>query len=364
MECLELIPYSEFQQLLKSKATDGRLPLAGSLELTERCNNRCVYCYINQPAGDRALRDRELTQAEIAGIIDQIVDEGCLWLLLTGGEVLLRPDFLDIYAHAKRKGLLLSVFTNGTLLTPEIADYLAEWPPYRLEITLYGRSREVYEAVTGVPGSHARCMRGIELALERGLPLKLKTTLCQANVRELDAMQQYADRLGVSFRFDSLLNSRIGDDALGTGVRLSPDQVVALDLADPKRLAEWNKVHEAFYGPPLEPDRLFFCKAGLSSFHIDAYGQLSICMMLRQPSFDLRTGTFAEAWHQFIPGLRARTRCQQTACQECRLVSLCDQCPAWSQLEYGAGGEEQPVGYLCEIAHLRHRLLSAQADSI
>jgi radical SAM protein with 4Fe4S-binding SPASM domain len=338
------------------------LPWSGSLELTERCNNRCIHCYINQPAGDRNLRERELTQAEVRSIIDQIVDAGCLWLLLTGGEVLLRPDFLEIYTYAKRKGLLLTVFTNGTLLTPEIADYLAEWPPLRLEITLYGRSREVYEAVTGVPGSYARCRQGIELALDRGLPLRLKTTLCQANLHELEAMQEFAEELRVDFRFDPLLNARIDDRPLPDGLRLSPEQVVALDVEDPQRMAEWNKAFQRVQGPPVDPDKLFFCMAGSSSFHIDAYGRLSICMMLRQPSYDLRNGTFAQGWHEFIPALQATSRHHQTPCQECQLLSLCDQCPAWSQIEYGPGQEERPVPYLCQIAHLRDQLVISSSD--
>ena len=150
-----------------------RYPFSGSFELTERCNLRCGHCYINQPAGSRAARARELTTSQVTGILDQIADAGCLYLLLTGGEALLRPDFEEIYLYAKRKGLLLTLFTNGTLLTPRLADFLAEWRPYALEITVYGATQDIYERVTGVPGSYAACMRGIELALARRLPLSL-----------------------------------------------------------------------------------------------------------------------------------------------------------------------------------------------
>lgn len=358
MQCpgIPTIPYSELHRLLRGRAEHGRLPLAGSLELTERCNNRCVHCYINRSAGDQLARDRELTYQEICTTLDQIVDEGCLWLLLTGGEVLLRSDFLDIYTYAKHKGLLLTIFTNGTLLTPEMADYLAEWPPYRLEITLYGSNQEVYEAVTGVAGSFARCMKGIELALERNLPLRLKATLCTLNQHDLVVMKQFATDVGVGFRFDPLLNARIDHVGEVDGLRLSPDEVVALDLTEPKRMAQWVELRSTF-GLPVEPERLFYCKAGLNSFHIDAYGRLGICMMMRQPTYDLREGTFAAGWHKFVPELRARSRLKRVACQECRLVSVCGQCPAWSQLEHGVGHEEEPVDYLCKVTHLRDRVL-------
>ena len=173
MECpyIPLTPYSDFSLRLHQKVVGKRIPLVGSLEVTERCNLSCVHCYINLPAGDQGARKRELNAVEIYDILDQIVEEGCLWLLLTGGEPFVRPDFLEIYTYAKKKGLLITLFTNGTTITPRIADHLAEWRPFAIEITLYGHSQETYERVTGVQDSYERCRRGIELLQERELPL-------------------------------------------------------------------------------------------------------------------------------------------------------------------------------------------------
>ena len=140
----------------------------------------------------------------------EVTDAGCLWLLLTGGEPLLRRDFLDIYTYAKRKGLILTLFTNGTLITPRIADYLAEWRPFNIEITLYGATQETYERVTGIPGSYARCRRGIDLLLERKLPLNLKTMVMTLNHHELDQMKSLAASLGVQFRFDPIMQRSVG----------------------------------------------------------------------------------------------------------------------------------------------------------
>jgi MoaA/NifB/PqqE/SkfB family radical SAM enzyme len=113
--------------------------------------------------------ERELTCQEFCNILDQIVDEGCLWLLLTGGEPFIRSDFIDIYTHAKKKGFLITLFSNGTTITPRIADYLADWRPFSLEISLYGSTQETYERITGITGSHSRCMHGIELLLEHNI---------------------------------------------------------------------------------------------------------------------------------------------------------------------------------------------------
>jgi len=172
---MDTLSYGEFSLALHQKVADQRVPIAGAIEVTRRCPLRCVHCYNNLPLGDQEAARNELTYEEHCRIVDEISDAGCLWLLYTGGEIFLRRDFLDIYTYAKKKGLIVSLFTNGVLLTPEVADRLVEWRPFSIEITLYGRTEETYERITGIPGSFERCMRGIRLLLARGLPLELKT---------------------------------------------------------------------------------------------------------------------------------------------------------------------------------------------
>jgi len=353
MECPHIpeIPYVDFSKRLHNKVAGQRIPITGSIEVTARCNLRCAHCYINLPAGDHQAQDRELTYRELVGILDQVVDEGCLWLLLTGGEPFLRPDFLDIYTYAKKKGLLVAVFTNGTLLTPRIADHLAEWRPFTIEITLYGRTQETYEQVTGVPGSYERCMRGIELLLERKLPLNLKSVIMTLNRHEVGEMKAYVEGLGVDFRFDPVLNIRLDGDRKPAQVRIPPEEVVALDLADEKRLKSWREFCDRFWGPPPQPETLYHCGAGVGTFHVDPYGQLSACIMSRVPAYDLRQGTFREGWCEFLARVREQKWTRQTPCQGCDLLSLCGQCPGWAQME--SGDPEEPVAYLCQIAHLR-----------
>ena len=128
------------------------IPGSFEIELTARCNNDCRHCYINLPAGDRAARARELSFDEICSVADQAVELGALWCLLTGGEPLLRPDFSDIYLALKKRGLLVSVFTNACLVRPEHVELFRRYPPRDLEITTYGASREAYERVTSRAG--------------------------------------------------------------------------------------------------------------------------------------------------------------------------------------------------------------------
>ncbi len=328
-----------------------RYPLAGSFELTERCNLRCMHCFINQPAGSREAMSRELTLPQVGYILDQLVDGGCLFLLLTGGEPLLRPDFADIWRYAKQKGLIPSLFTNGTLLTPQIADLLAEWRPSSIEITLYGATQEVYERVTGAPGSFERCMRGIELALERGLRLNLKSVLLRANVHQLGQMKALAERLGVEYRFDGVLFPRLDGAPMLGDQRLNPEEIIALDREYPERQREFDRLYRDFGETPVRSEYVYSCGAGQRSFHVDSAGRLSACMMARQPSYDLLQGNFQEAWEEFLDAVLRKKRVLDTPCRTCTVGALCTQCPGWSQLAHG--DDETPVAYICEIGRLR-----------
>jgi len=344
------IEYGAFSERLHAKVAAGRIPIAGSLELTLRCNLRCVHCYAGHAHGGIP-GQRELTADEIGSILGQAADEGCLWLLLTGGEPLLRPDFQDIYTGAKRRGFLITLFTNGTLMTPELANLLAEWPPFAVEITLYGRTQETYERVTGVPGSHARCMRGIELTLERGLSLKLKAMALTANVHELGNMRSYAESLGAEFDFDPVVNARLDGGAIPAKYRLPVDDILRLELADERRRSEWPTLFRDRSGVRADSRDLYLCSAGMNAFHVDPYGRLSLCLMVREPYFDLRKSSFSEGWRDFLLAVRSEQHDEQYECAQCDLRFLCGQCPGWGYLEHGSA--QARVEFLCALTRAR-----------
>lgn len=355
------LQYSDFSARLRQKAASQRLPIHGSLELTFRCNLRCQHCYIALERDDIGGLP-ELSLAEIRRILDEVVDAGCLWFLLTGGEPLARPDFADIYRYARQKGLLLTLYTNGTMISRRMADFLAEWRPFLIEISLYGYTQETHERITGVPGSHARCRRGIDLLLERGLPLRLKTPLLTLNCHELNDMRLFAQSQGVGFRFDPLINLGLpGGRNQPQTLRLTPEEVIRYEMDDPKRRAAWEKYFAVTPGSRSNPDQMYTCSAGWNSFHINPYGQLSLCMMERYPSYDLRQGTFAEGWDHFLAPLRVRPVSSGHPCSACDLRSSCAQCPGWGQVEYG--DRERRVDYLCQIAHLRSEIMSEIQDT-
>ncbi len=112
--CIAEISVQDYAQRVIKNEGEKRTPLSGSLDLTFRCNNRCVHCYVNRPLDDNGEKEKELNYADICRILDHLAQEGCLWLLITGGEPLVREDFEDIYLYAKKKGFLITLFTNGT----------------------------------------------------------------------------------------------------------------------------------------------------------------------------------------------------------------------------------------------------------
>jgi radical SAM protein with 4Fe4S-binding SPASM domain len=362
---MEQLSYGAFSADLHQKQAGQRAPMQVSIEVTRRCPLECQHCYNNLPMGDQDARSREMTTEEHFRMLDELVEMGCFWLLYTGGEIFARKDFLEIYTYAKQKGFLITLFTNGTLITEKIADYLVEWPPFAIEITLYGRTRETYEALTMIPGSYDRCLRGIKLLRERGLPLKLKTVATSINKHEVVAMRQFAeDELGVEFKFDGLINPRIDCSQSPLAVRLTPEEVVALDMHAPKGVSEYRRLakHDMENPPNLTyDDTVYFCGGGMNTFAINAYGEMGICVISQQETFDIRQSGLRPAWENSLFELRKRKRTRVTKCLQCRIQSLCGMCPANGEMENG--DRESPVSFLCHVAHLRAAAIGVEVPA-
>jgi radical SAM protein with 4Fe4S-binding SPASM domain len=352
---LDVQGYTDWSLKVHNLSVTKRVPISAAIEITRRCNNSCVHCYNNLPLKDQSARHNELSAEGHFRILDEIAAAGCLWVLFTGGEIFARKDFLDIYTHAKRQGFLITLFTNGTLITPDIADYLVEYPPFYIEITLYGRTRETYEQVTGIPGSYNRCLQGICLLTERNLPINLKSMALTVNQHEIWEMKRFVEEdLGLEFRFDALINPRYDCSQSPLDVRLTPAEVVKLDLLDPKRVDEWQKFSIKFGGPPNSPEearQLWRCGGGLNAFAIDPYGMLQMCSMSQDDAYDLRQGSFVQGWEQALYQLRQKQITRQTKCVTCGIRSMCGMCPANAELE--CMDAEVPVDFLCQVAHLR-----------
>jgi radical SAM protein with 4Fe4S-binding SPASM domain len=353
--------------------TSRRALVSFDLEVTARCNFACRHCYINLPAGDTFAKKKELSLEDIREIVDEAVSLGALWCLITGGEPLLREDFFDIYLYIRQKGLLVSVFTNGSLVTAEHVKLFKKYPPRDVEVTVYGITRETYEQVTRKPGSFSAFRRGLGLLVENGVSVQLKSMALRSNLHEHEAIGRFCrERTREYFRFDPLLHLRYDGDAERNeeikSERLSPGEIVSLERADSERHQVLKKVCDKLVGQNVSCracDSLFQCGAGIGSCSISYDGLFRLCSSLWHPDciYDLKKGNFSDAWHDFVAHTRAMRsdRVDFIAnCQCCPLVNLCMWCPAHAYLE--TGELDKPVRYFCEVAHARARGLEMEVS--
>ena len=331
-----------------------------SMELTERCNNNCLHCYINLSANDEEAKKKEITFEEIKVVVDEAAEMGCLSWHLTGGEPLLREDFSDIYLYLKKKGMRITLFTNATLISSEMANLFKKYPPQSLEVSIYGLSQKTYEAVTRNPGSFDAFKQGINLLEENHIPFTLKTAALPQNFHEIEEMRGFAQsltgqHLGVVLQLN--LGSKCGEGSKKNRIkklRLPPKKVIEVLKQDEKRYRkDIEGFCQKFLGVPKD-DHLFSCGAGIGGCHIDAYNNFQLCILLRHPDcvYSLRKGNFKDAWGKFVSQvreIRVNNEKYREKCQRCFLKSFCEQCPAWSWMEHGV--LDEPVEYLCEIAH-------------
>lgn len=345
------------------------------LELTERCNYNCIHCCINRPANDPDARARELTTAQVKEVLKQAADLGCLQVRFTGGEPLLRSDFEELYVFARQSGLKVLLFTNGRLITSNLAALFARIPPLAMiEITVYGMRQESYEAVTRTPGSFAQFRRGVNLLLERNVPFVVKSVFLPQNKHEMDEFEVWARTIPWMTsppRYAMLLDLRhrrndAKKNAAIKSLRVLPQDGLAMMTRDATRYRrDMEEFASKFMGP--RGDVLFHCGAG-RSICIDAYGRAQPCMSIRAPELtvDLIPGTstardgkagLAHVLIRFsqLRNLRAKNAEYLRRCARCFLKGLCEQCPAKSLMEHGA--LDTPVEYLCEMAHAQARYL-------
>lgn len=361
MDCTspELSDNAAFMQAFTDRLIARRIPYSGCFELTRRCNLRCIHCYCGDraPTASRPARTKELSKAAVCDYLSQVADAGCLFLLLTGGEPMVRPDFPEIYRHAKDCGLLISVFTNGTSITDPIAGLFRELPPHSVEVSVYGASAATYELVTGDPDAYRRCLEGIARLQAIGVRVRLKTMLMTGNRDEFLEIRELARSLGLEFRFDSGVTGRVSGDTGPTAFRVSPQDVADFEFADPNTARGWKDWTERHSAPP-EYTRLYNCGAGINTFHIDADGWLRPCPSHAALGWDLAQTGFSRAWSlmaETLAGLRAP---EGLACNRCPDRALCSWCPAFAELE--GQSEMKPIPFLCEVAGARRKKLSGE----
>lgn len=347
------ISFIDWLNEFQARLPERRFPIAGILELTSRCNLRCVHCYIKD-AETQSTSD--LSTVKMKQIIDQIADAGTLFLLITGGEPLLRKDFGELYIYARSKGILVTLFTNGTLLTEEIIKVLNQAPPLGVEITAYGATKLTYEAVTQVPGSFDKFMHGLELLQVGGIKFDLKSMVLKQNVRELEQLKSLAKRYSDNYKYDTTIWPRLDGSSKTLESSLTLDEIIELDFKDKERLASWQKMYVDTKGVRRKNKMLYDCGAGYRSYLIDSSGRMSMCVMSRKPAYNVFETGFAHAWQLLGEERENNLRPEDSECYNCESAGICLHCPGWAQLSGFDSNDKINVDY-CKLNKRRVEMI-------
>jgi radical SAM protein with 4Fe4S-binding SPASM domain len=331
---------------LASRAEQSNIPLSALVELTGRCNLDCVHCYL-----DIANPPQEMTTAQAFHVIDELQRAGTLFLTLTGGEIFLRPDTLEIAAHARRRGMALRMFTNATRVTDEIARELARIAPMAVEVSLYGTHAGAHDTVTKRRSTLRRTLRGVVRMKRAGVRVGLKAPLMASVAGEVDRLLKLADRLGAPMVFDPFVTPRHDGDGAPLITR-SDGETLARALAHPRLGLAGTSLPR-----PLSPDQVP-CALGRRTVKVSPTGDVYPCPTYPTAIGNVFETPFARLWAggELLDRLRAlRVRDLEGDCHQCSQSGYCGRCTAVALLEHGR--ELGPSHESCRVADAKERAL-------
>jgi radical SAM protein with 4Fe4S-binding SPASM domain len=327
------------------KAFNLGVPLAIHLDITYRCNERCVHCYLDHD--DHG----ELTTAEIKDVLDQLAEAGVFFLTLSGGEVFMRRDFFEILEHARRLMFNVKVKTNAVMIRVEEAERLRALNVDTIQISLYSHRAEVHDAITKLPHSFERTIKGIEFLRDQGLRVTIANVLMTANLSDQAGTQKLAAELGVHYTLDPTITPMMDGDMGVLALRIPGEE-----LGEVFRNSALVPNQDEFCAPPPPPTEEdlegYSCSAGHSFCYISPYGDVFPCVQFPLPTGNIREQKFLDIWN-FSPQMKEVRSIQArdlTTCSSCSHVASCTRCPG---LAYMEGNMRGPSTADCEKSFYR-----------
>lgn len=343
---------------LHAKGKALGLPIAGTFELTPRCNFNCKMCYVHLTEAEQKRRGAELTTEQWLEIGRQAREAGTVFLLLTGGEPTLRPDFPVLLHELKNMGFMVSVNSNGALLDGKLLEFLKNDPPVRFNISLYGTSNETYEKQCGVP-AYDRIIGNIRALREAGITVKLNMSVTPDNREDMAAVYKTAKELGVHtqavpYMFPPI---RLHPELCGKNYRMSAEEAGKLQaeydlIRYPKEefLKRIKALHDLI-SPDSEDEEddgvgsCMRCRAGTTAFWLDWDGKMAPCGQMSEPAADVLSLGFAEAWKQTKQN--AEKIHLPPECSVCEIKDICHACAAMCYCETGSFSSKPE--YVCRM---------------
>lgn len=348
-------------QYLFSKAVRSKTPLSGTFELSPVCNFSCKMCYVRKT--QKEVRDSVrpiLTCEQWMELAKELKDQGMLYLLLTGGEPFLWPDFWKLYSELHRMGFWVSINSNGSLIDEKTIELLKKMPPARINITLYGASDETYEALCQAKGVFSKVDRAITELKKAGILVKLNCSLTPENAGDLENIVAYAKEKDLILEVATYMFPPLRRDKtmVGKNERFTPGEAAFYNLKR-YRLQYGDEMYYQYLekviaglAPPLgldescvdSQDGQVKCRAAKASFWITWDGWLTPCGMMTEPKIDITKQSFEESWKQLVDVCEKLTL--TGVCKECSNNKICHFCAAVAFVETGRfSGIPR---YLCE----------------
>lgn len=334
---------TNFYRELFKHAFINRRPISATMEIIGQCNFRCQHCYISEVE-----RQSQLSFDQAKKYVDFLSENGGMYLTITGGDPLLHPNFEEIYAYAYRKGLVITLLTNGSLLSERIADFLSTYPPRRIEITLYGFSEETYRTVTKT-NAFSKVLHGVDLLISRKLRVILKNFVMVNNFDDFSQIANYAQEKEIPLKFDYMILAPLQSPAMK--YQITREQI---DCLEKKRDAvSTSKLDlDQEWGDFLKEQTdglLFKCSAGKCTCWLKSDNTLRMCNFLDAISFDMNQYSYADAWKQIIQ-YGSLEESKSSPCHKCEYRSACNICPAKNLTIKGDMFCNDIEPYYCELA--------------
>lgn len=352
-------------QFLTSKASILRAPISGTFELTPVCNMNCKMCYVRMSREQQESIEPLHSAQEWIQLGRDAVEQGMLYLLLTGGEPFVHPQFREIMEGLQKLGLIISINSNGTLIDEETVEWMKQNPPSKINITLYGASDSTYEKLCGNPHGFTQATRAIRMLKEAGINVKLNCSLTPDNIDDLQEMLRIAEELQVVLQATTYMFPPLRKDSssVGKNQRFSPEEAAYYQGLTHKlqfgeqEFDEGLRRLESLSAKTLEnptksstvskKDRKMKCKAGLSAFWVTWQGNVGCCGMIPQSGNNVFNSDFSQAW-QTVQDIRDSVLLPEE-CSNCAYQEECQPCAAMTFTE--TGHFDQVPRYKCQMMH-------------
>ena len=359
------------ERMILAQAKRTYTPTNGSIELLPLCNMNCDMCYVRLSREEMERQGRLRTAEEWLEIGRQMKDAGVLFLLLTGGEPFLYPEFRRLYLGLRELGMIITINTNGTLIDEELAEFFGKNKPRRVNITLYGMDEETYANLCHYPGGYEKTLWGIRLLREQGVDVRIGGSIVRTNKGDLDKLLDLEAELGVPVRVDTYMMPATRERELPYNIqsRLNPEEAAQARIHALKRVMEPELFHEyvrqsverAEHPEPAEakPGHMS-CMAGQCSFTINWQGEMRPCVILTEPAISVFEVGFEAAWKYIVE--ETDKILLNEKCSTCHMRHLCRTCAASALLETGSYGGVPD--YMCRYAGESLRILREEWEKI